>query len=197
MHAGLDPVHQLDVPGHADRGGLPDQRELGVALPGPEQIESRRGVLHRDIRVAGGERPEKLPAPGERVGRGEVGVFNVTEAVDGQAGGGERVGHGGEVAGGPRGEAELPSDRRGVGLLAVIERAARCAPGDVEGARPAAPAHHHHQRRIGELVAGQVPERGKLVERPEIGDRRPPAERDEHSISDPARERIAPGGVFA
>jgi hypothetical protein len=48
VHAGLDPSHQLGVALHADVGGLADQGQLGLALPGAELIHNRMGVLDHE-----------------------------------------------------------------------------------------------------------------------------------------------------
>ena len=84
----------------ADGGGLLDQGHLGFALPGPELVDDRMGVLDLEAGVTGLERGDELGAPGHRIRLGEIRVFEVLEVVDREALREQGI-RGGEEVGGP------------------------------------------------------------------------------------------------
>jgi hypothetical protein len=189
-------LHRLAVPLGADFRRAAQQGHLGGALARAELVHDRVGVLHLEAAVASGHSAHELLAAGEGVLQGEVGVTEVGEAVEGEAGAGERVDDPVHRREGAGRHSHGADDHGRVGASSVIEGAAGADGGEEERRRPSAAPHHHHHRRVGLVEVGEIVKGRELIEGAEVGDRRPAAKGDHHAVADAGGERVAAGGVF-
>ena len=180
------------MPFGADLRRATQQRDLGRALLRAQPFDDRVGVLHRDARMAFDELAHKHPAARQRVGARKIGVLEIVEREERQAGRHERIDDGREGGERSRRDAERPSNGRGVWTPAVVERRARLGRRHEQQRRSHAAPHDHDERGVRLVEVGQIVERRNLAERSEVGDRRPSAERDDNATVDPLRERVTP-----
>ena len=153
-------------------------------------------IANHQARMLCDQRPDELLAARERVCERKVGVFKISQRIEGQVGRRERVDDAGQCARRARLYAEHLGEGGGVGALAVVERGPGRELGDKERGDGMAATNDHHQRGVRLIVPGEIVERRQLEKPGEIGDKRPAAKRDHDAAVDFGGERFAPRSVF-
>jgi len=182
--------HGRAVTFRADFRCLLEQRDLGRAFFRAQLVHQWMRVLHDDPGMPPGEPAHEHATARETVVPSEIGVLEVVQCVEGKTGAGERVDDTSQRREGACLQVVDPAHGRGVGTPAVVE--CRSGLGRREKDRRGADAlyHDHNHRRVGLVEVREIMEGRKLIEGPEIGNRRAAAERDDDTAVDPLGERV-------